>query len=68
MAIRNAIEVVVRLAEQGAIGQYAVAGAVAALNYIQPTLTEDLDILISVARFRAQRVGVDLVDAHRGRP
>src|SRR3569623_1899644 len=58
MTIRNAIEVVVRLAEQGVVGQYAVAGAVAALNYIQPTLTEDLDILISTADFAHRDSGL----------
>ena len=31
----------------GVIGRYAIAGAVAAYNYIEPTLTEDLDILVS---------------------
>ncbi|HEX3651225.1 MAG TPA: hypothetical protein VHU18_00200 [Rhizomicrobium sp.] len=61
MTIRNALEVVVRLAEQGVIGQYAVAGAVATLNYIQPTLTEDLDILISVADFERREPGLILL-------
>jgi hypothetical protein len=45
MSLRKTIEIVVRLAEQGTIQRYAIAGAVAALNYIEPTLTEDLDIL-----------------------
>ena len=49
MSLQKAIEVVTQLADQGAIKQYAITGAVAALNYIQPTLTEDLGILISVA-------------------
>ena len=61
MTIRNALEVVVHLAEQGVIGQYAVAGAVAALNYIQPTLTEDLDILISTADFERRDSGLILL-------
>ena len=51
MSLQKTIEVVSKLAGQGAIKQYAIAGAVAALNYIQPTLTEDLDILVSVADF-----------------
>jgi hypothetical protein len=51
MSIRRTIEVIAKLAEQGVIRQYAIAGAVAALNYIEPTLTEDLDILVSVADF-----------------
>ena len=45
--MRKTIEVVTRLAERGAIQQYAIAGAVAALNYIQPTLTEDLYVVLA---------------------
>jgi len=49
--MQKTIEIVTRLARDRVIGNYAIAGAVAALNYIQPTLTEDLDILISVDSF-----------------
>jgi hypothetical protein len=31
----------------GIIGRYALAGAVAAYNYIEPAVTEDLDILVA---------------------
>lgn len=58
MSLRQTIEVVTKLAEQGAIKQYAIAGAVAALNYIQPTLTEDLDILVSIADFAEHKSGL----------
>ena len=58
MPLRNTIEVIVKLADKGAIQQYAIAGAMAALNYIQPTLTEDLDILISVADFEKRQSGL----------
>jgi hypothetical protein len=51
MSIRNAIEVVTELAQQGVIRQYAITGAVAALNYIQPSLTEELDVLVSIRHF-----------------
>ena len=51
MSLEKTIEVIAKLAEQGTIKQYAITGAVAALNYIQPTLTEDLDILVSLADF-----------------
>src|SRR6202030_544987 len=61
MSLRNTIEVVTKLAEQGAIQSYAIAGAVAALNYIQPTLTEDLDILVSIAHFETHRSGLILL-------
>jgi len=36
------------LKRDGIIARYAVTGAVAAFNYIEPTMTADLDILISV--------------------
>lgn len=61
MSLRQAIEVVTKLSEQGAIKQYAIAGAVAAINYIQPTLTEDLDILISVGNFEKHKSGLILL-------
>jgi hypothetical protein len=61
MSLRNAIEVVTKLAEAGVIQHYAIAGAVAALNYVQPTLTVDLDILVSIAHFDARRSGLILL-------
>src|SRR4051794_7937499 len=61
MSLRNAIAVIAQLAAAGTIGNYAVAGAVAALNYIQPTLTEDLDILISVDAFAKSSSGLLLL-------
>ena len=51
---------VTKLAERKAIGCYAVAGAVAALNYIAPFLTER-DILISVDGFEEQDSGLLLL-------
>lgn len=61
MSLRATIEVIVRLAERGAIGNYAIAGAVAALNYIQPKMTEDLDILISTSAFEQKQSGLLLL-------
>ena len=61
MSLRRTIEVVTRLAKAGAIRDYAIAGAVAALNYIQPTLTEDLDVLVSVAHFDQRPSGLILL-------
>jgi hypothetical protein len=61
MSMRKTIEVVTKLAEQGVIKRYAIAGAVAALNYIQPTLTEDLDILVSIAGFEERPSGLLLL-------
>ena len=61
MSLRKTIEVVAQLAERGAVERYAIAGAVAALNYIQPTLTEDLDILVSIAHFEGRPSGLILL-------
>jgi hypothetical protein len=61
MSVRRTIEVITTLAERGAFRSYAIAGAVAALNYIEPTLTEDLDILISVADFESRESGLILL-------
>src|SRR5712691_9993042 len=61
MSLQKTIEVVTKLADQGTIKQYAIAGAVAALNYIQPTLTEDLDILVSTADFEEHKSGLILL-------
>jgi hypothetical protein len=61
MSMRKTIEVITTLAERSIFKSYAIAGAVAALNYIEPTLTEDLDILISLAGFESHRSGLILL-------
>jgi hypothetical protein len=61
MSLRKTIQIVTKLAEHGAIHRYAIAGAVAALNYIEPNLTEDLDILISVEAFERRQSGLILL-------
>ena len=61
MSLRKTIEVVIKLAQQGVIQNYAIAGAVAALNYIEPALTEDLDILISISHFERHQSGLILL-------
>lgn len=60
MTMRKTIEVISRLAADGAIKEYAIAGAVAALSYIQPFLTEDLDVLVAVAEFDQRPSGLIL--------
>ena len=64
MPLEKTIEVVIKLAEQGTMKQYAITGAVAALNYIQPTFTEDLDVLVSSPRWQemgyTERSGVGI--------
>jgi hypothetical protein len=59
--MRSTIAVVAKLAEQGVIANYAIADAVAALDYIEPFLTADLDVLISVADFEKRPSGLVLL-------
>ncbi len=61
MTLRKTIEVITKLAERKIIGSYAIAGAVAAINYIQPMLTEDLDILVSIDGFEKRDSGLILL-------
>jgi hypothetical protein len=61
MTLRKTIEVVTKLAEKQVIGDYAIAGAVAALNYIQPALTEYPDILVSLDGFGKRTSGLLLL-------
>lgn len=46
--MKSTFQVINRMVADGVIRKYAIGGAVAALNYIEPTLTDDLDILISI--------------------
>jgi hypothetical protein len=61
MSLSKTIEVVTKLVEQDVIERYAIAGAVAALNYIEPTLTEDLHIFVSFAHFERRQSGLILL-------
>ena len=47
MGMKQTLDVINGMEADGIIGRYAIAGAVAAYNYIEPALTDDLDILVS---------------------
>jgi hypothetical protein len=49
--LKSALQVINGMVVDGIIKKYAVAGAVAALNYIEPAVTQDLDILVSFDDF-----------------
>jgi len=55
MGMKQTLDVVNAMEADGVIGRYAIAGAVAAYNYIEPTVTEDVDILISLDLPSSQR-------------
>lgn len=61
MRIHKTIQVIADLAARGVIKDYAVTGAVAALAHIEPQLTEDLDILVSVTDFEQPTSGLILI-------
>jgi hypothetical protein len=47
MGLKQTLDVINRMEVDGVIGRYAISGAVAAYYYIEPTVTDDLDILVS---------------------
>src|SRR5258708_18317000 len=47
MGMKQTLDVINRMEADGIIGRYAIAGAVAAYNYVEPTVTEDVDVLIA---------------------
>ena len=47
MGIKQTLDVINAMEADGIIERYAIAGAVAGYNYIEPAVTEDLDIIIS---------------------
>jgi hypothetical protein len=50
MGMKQTIDVLNRMEADGIIGRYAIAGAVATYNYVEPTVTEDLDVLVAFDR------------------
>jgi hypothetical protein len=47
VGMKQTLDVINRMEADGVIGRYAIAGAVAAYNYIEPAVTSDLDVLVS---------------------
>jgi hypothetical protein len=58
MSIQKALSILQTLQDRGVLSSYAVTGAVAALAYIQPTLTQDLDVLVEVSAFDTTKSGL----------
>jgi hypothetical protein len=54
MGMKQTLEVVNRMEADGIVSRYAIGGAVAAYNYVEPAVTEDLDILISLDKHPQQ--------------
>jgi hypothetical protein len=47
MDLKKTLDVLNAMEADRIIGRYAIAGAVAAYRYLEPTLTQDLDVLVS---------------------
>jgi len=62
MAMDGTFEVLNRMVGDGVISRYAIAGAVGALNYLEPMTTRDVDILVSVADLGPTRSGLLTLD------
>jgi len=50
MGLRRTIGVINGMEAGSIIGRYAISGAFAAFYYVEATLTEDLDVLVSFDR------------------
>jgi hypothetical protein len=48
MGIKQTLDVINAMERDGVIERYAIGGAVAAYNYVEPAVTEDLDIFLSI--------------------
>lgn len=46
--MKRTLQAINKLKEKGAIGDYAIGGAVASFFYVEATLTEDLDVFIRI--------------------
>jgi hypothetical protein len=47
MGIKQTLDVINDMEREGVVGRYAIGGAVAAYNYVEPALTVDIDIFVS---------------------
>ena len=52
--LKRTFQVINEMVADGVIRKYAVTGAIATLNYLEPTETEDLDILVSIDHFSTE--------------
>ncbi|MFA6691868.1 MAG: hypothetical protein WCR98_07815 [Saccharofermentanales bacterium] len=62
MRIREVIEIVNRMEEDGVISSYAIGGAVGATFYIEPASTMDVDIFIQDKLRLSQFIEEDALD------
>jgi hypothetical protein len=56
VGMKQTLDVINQMEADGIIGRYAIAGAVAAYNYIEPAATDDLSSFRSTKRQRRRKV------------
>lgn len=62
MGMKATLDVLNEMVEAKVIGTYAIAGAIAAYNYIEAAATEDLDVLVSFDEPGGAATGLILLD------
>jgi hypothetical protein len=55
MGMKQTLAVINAMAADGVIGRYAISGAIAAYNYVEAAVTDDLDILVAFNKAPEQR-------------
>jgi hypothetical protein len=55
MGMKQTLDVVNALEADGVIGRYAISGAIAAYNYIEASVTDDLVVLVSFDEWENSR-------------
>src|SRR5712691_11576730 len=55
MGMTQTLAVVNKMEADGVIGRYAISGAIAAYNYVEAAVTDDLDILVAFNKATEQR-------------
>lgn len=61
IALRETLAVLNEMEAAGVIGRYAICGAVAAFRYIEPAVTQDLDISVTLPDDQGAIVTFDLI-------
>jgi hypothetical protein len=62
--MKPTLDIINKMETEGVIGPYAIAGAVAAYRYIEASVTEDLDILVSFSAAKSGLVSLGPLTAY----
>lgn len=60
--MERVLQVLNRMQADGVVERYAIGGGIAAINYIEPYLTDDLDIFIPVSAVAVGEAGLVSLD------